>query len=58
MSAPVVVLIVYAETLFEPAFVTYANCPVGSNVMADGMAAAAKGLPAMAVSAPVVVSTL
>jgi hypothetical protein len=28
VSAPVVVLIVYAETLFEPAFATYANSPL------------------------------
>jgi hypothetical protein len=56
VSAPVVRLSVYAETLFEPAFATYANSsptPLENEITA-GSEPAAKGLPAMAVSAPVV----
>ena len=55
VSAPVVALIEYAETLpgaSNDVFATYANSPVGSMVTATPPLAPANGLPTTGASAP------
>ena len=54
VSAPVIVLIVNADTSLDPVFATYANCPVRSMVTTKGLMPTANGAPATGVSIPVV----
>jgi hypothetical protein len=52
VSAPLVALILYAETVFEALLTTYTNLPDGSTATAVGPRPAAKGEPATRVSLP------
>ena len=55
LSTPLVALMLYSETLFEPEFATYANLVDGSTAIANGFVPAANGEPEMPLSTPVVV---
>jgi hypothetical protein len=58
LNAPLVGSIAKADTFAETAFATYAKCPDGSTVTAEGAEPAAKGDPLTGVKTPVFASIL